>query len=318
MRTKKSKRILTLLIVALVILAAGCGFLGYMFKTTYDEATALTEELNSNTQTVYVASKFIEAGDTILAEGDNANVELQTIYTGLESFNYITDEQLGSVCRVDCDMGTPIMFNMVSEEEFAADTREYEISVVNLATDQADNDYIDVRIAYPNGEDYIVLSKKKVSNLNLSACVFTTQANEEEILRMQSAIIDAYTMTGARIYSTRYVESNVQDDAIPTYLVRSETLDLINSDPNILTKATTTLNLAARLALETRLGNLTEEQLDAVAEGYGLADTAHSQIISGTADGTIVEDDEATTDDAATETTEEDTDDSSDSKAKSN
>ena len=318
MRTKKSKRILTLLIVALVILAAGCGFLGYMFKTTYDEATALTEELNSNTQTVYVASKFIEAGDTILAEGDNANVQLQTIYTGLESFNYITDEQLGSVCRVDCDMGTPIMFNMVSEEEFAADTREYEISVVNLATDQADNDYIDVRIAYPNGEDYIVLSKKKVSNLNLSACVFTTQANEEEILRMQSAIIDAYTMTGARIYSTRYVESNVQDDAIPTYLVRSETLDLINSDPNILTKATTTLNLAARLALETRLGNLTEEQLDEVAEGYGLADTAHSQIISGTADGTIVEDDEATTDDAATETTEEDTDDSSDSKAKSN
>ncbi len=267
MRTKKSKRILTLLIVALVILAAGCGILGYMFKTTYDEATALTEELNSNTQTVYVASKFIEAGDTILAEGENANVELQTIYTGLESFNYITDEQLGSVCRVDCDMGTPIMFNMVSEEEFAADTREYEISVVNLATDQADNDYIDVRIAYPNGEDYIVLSKKKVSNLNLSACVFTTQANEEEILRMQSAIIDAYTMTGARIYSTRYVESNVQDDAIPTYLVRSETIDLINSDPNILTKATTTLNLAARLALETRLGNLTEEQLDAVAEG---------------------------------------------------
>lgn len=318
MRTKKSKRILTLLIVALVILAAGCGFLGYMFKTTYDEATALTEELNSNTQTVYVASKFIEAGDTILAEGENANVELQTIYTGLESFNYITDEQLGSVCRVDCDMGTPIMFNMVSEEEFAADTREYEISVVNLATDQADNDYIDVRIAYPNGEDYIVLSKKKVSNLNLSACVFTTQANEEEILRMQSAIIDAYTMTGARIYSTRYVESNVQDDAIPTYLVRSETIDLINSDPNILTKATTTLNLAARLALETRLGNLTEEQLDAVAEGYGLADTAHSQIISGTADGTIVEEDEAATDDAATETTEEDTDDSSDSKAKSN
>ena len=318
MRTKKSKRILTLLIVALVILAAGCGFLGYMFKTTYDEATALTEELNSNTQTVYVASKFIEAGDTILAEGENANVELQTIYTGLESFNYITDEQLGSVCRVDCDMGTPIMFNMVSEEKFAADTREYEISVVNLATDQADNDYIDVRIAYPNGEDYIVLSKKKVSNLNLSACVFTTQANEEEILRMQSAIIDAYTMTGARIYSTRYVESNVQDDAIPTYLVRSETIDLINSDPNILTKATTTLNLAARLALETRLGNLTEEQLDAVAEGYGLADTAHSQIISGTADGTIVEEDEATTDDAATETTEEDTDDSSDSKAKSN
>ncbi len=306
------------MIVGIAILAAGCGFLGYMFKTTHDKATALTEELNSNTQTVYVASKFIEAGDTILAEGENANVELQTIYTGLESFNYITDEQLGSVCRVDCDMGTPIMFTMVSEEEFATDTREYEISVVNLATDQADNDYIDVRIAYPNGEDYIVLAKKKVSNLNLSSCVFTTQANEEEILRMQSAIIDAYTMTGARIYSTRYVESNIQDDAIPTYLVRSETIDLINSDPNILTKATTTLNLSARLALETRLGNLTEEQLDAVAEGYGLADTAHSQIISGTADGSTVEGDEATTDDAATETTEEDTDDSSDSKIKSN
>ena len=116
------------MIVVVVILAAGCGFLGYMFKTTYDKATALTEELNTNTQTVYVASKFIEAGDTILAEGDNANVELQTIYTGLESYNYITADQLGCVCRVDCDMGTPIMFNMVSEEEFATDTRAYEIS----------------------------------------------------------------------------------------------------------------------------------------------------------------------------------------------
>lgn len=268
MRRKKSQQILIVLIVVIVVLA---GVLGYFYITNRDlkdENATLQDTINTNTQTVYVATRLIERGEALVAEGDDANVQMQQVATGLESFNYITTDEIGDIAVVDIAEGIPIMYSMVTDVIVDADTRNYEISVANLMTTQKENDYVDVRITFPNGEDYIVLSKKQIMDLNLANCVFNTYMNEEEILRMTSAIIDAYTTTGCRIYTTKYVESNLQGEAVPNYPVKATTLDLINSDPNILTKAIETLNLQARLSLEERIGQMTQEEKEAVEDGY--------------------------------------------------
>ena len=299
MRRKKKNSVKILLVILFIALA---GFGGYFYMQNSKNAEALAqkvEELNANSQTVYVAKTDIAKGEKITAD----NVEMQPIYTGLDAYFYITTEELGSTAIVDIDAGVPVMYSMVTTEEIANDTRDYEIASVNLVTTQDANDVIDIRITFPDGSDYIVLSQKTIKSVDLENCVFSTNLNEEEILRFTCAMVDAYTTTGARLYTTRYVESNIQEQATPTYPVSETTKQLIAEDPNVVTVASETLNTSARLSLESRLGMLTTEQLDAVNEGFGLTDTAKSSVLQNqqnATDGTAT--DATTTDDTIADT----------------
>lgn len=299
MRRKKKNGVKILLVILFIALA---GFGGYFYMQNSKNAEALAqkvEELNANSQTVYVAKTDIAKGEKITVD----NVEMQPIYTGLDAYFYITAEELGSTAIVDIDAGVPVMYSMVTTEEIANDTRDYEIASVNLVTTQDANDVIDIRITFPDGSDYIVLSQKTIKSVDLENCVFSTNLNEEEILRFTCAMVDAYTTTGARLYTTRYVESNIQEQATPTYPVSETTKQLIAEDPNVVTVASETLNTSARLSLESRLGMLTTEQLDAVNEGFGLTDTAKSSVLQNqqnATDGTAT--DATTTDDTTADT----------------
>lgn len=298
--------IVVIVLLALII----CSFFEYSKIQDLKVANTMYQtELSNNQQTVYVATDLINAGDIVTDTGENANVEKQTVYTGLESYNYITESEMNTRAKVDIAAGVPVMYNMVTDVVVDNDTRDYEISVANLTTDQKENDVVDIRVIFPNGEDYVILSKKQITNLNLENCVFTSQLNEEEILRFASAIVDAYMTTGARIYTTRYVEENIQETSTPNYPVRETTIALINSDPNVVTKATETLNLEARLSLEQRLGTLTEDELDAVSEGFGLTDTAKSSVLGSTSTAIL---NEETTDTESADVSS-DTDSASDS-----
>lgn len=287
MRVKKKavSIVVILFVAALIIIAYGA----YILKLKTEEYNALKAESVANQQTVYVAKQRVDEegntcgikkGEKITDQGTDANVYQQNLYTGLDPYSYLTEEDMGKTAIVDIPAEEPVMRNMVTEKEIQADTRDYEVVAANLMSDQQENDFVDIRIIYPNGEDYLVISKKQIETLNFENSVFNIQCNEEEIVRFSSAIVDAYMTTGARLYTTRYVESNLQVEAIPNYPVRAETMDLIKSDPNILTTAQNTLNLSARMSLEARLGKLSEDQLTAVSDGFGLTDTAKSSVLT--------------------------------------
>lgn len=315
--------ILTLLVLA----AAGTAvYLKMTLNDTQDVLASAQEEMEANKKIVYVVSTDdgfgISKGD-ILQE--NVNVKKQQIYSGLEDYNYITEEDMGSTAVIDMYEGMTVMTNMITPLDIANDTREYELQVVNLMVDQKENDYVDIRIMFPDGTDFLILPKKPVFNLNLENCVFWTYLNEEEILRMASATIDAYTITGTKIYATRYVESSLQEQATPNYLVNEYVQDMMDPtsafyDNNLLTKAIDTLNAIARSNLEERLGKLSDEKLEAVAEGHGIEDTAKTSVLTGLGlqdngeenfDGNY--NNEAMTEDAAAEGSQDETDTASES-----
>lgn len=279
MRKSKIKIIIGILLLTCMMLIAAIVIIAIGHKTVEGyraQMDAMQNEMMSNRQTVYVATTDIQPGE-ILEE--YVNVAEQEVYTGLSSASFINYDDIGGIARIMLPMGEPIMKNSVTKLQVTKDTRKYEMSVANLMTNQAEFDYVDVRIMFPNGEDYTVLSKKPVYDLNLENCIFYTYLDEDEIMRMASATIDAYTVTGTRIYTTKYVESALQSAAVPNYLVKAETLDLIASDPNITAVATETLNLRARLDLEARLSGLSEDQLKAVSEGHELTDTAKNSVL---------------------------------------
>lgn len=287
---KREKKLAILLIILGVMFCCVLAALIVTRMTLNDEVAAnqaALGEMSANKKTVYVVSTADGSGighGEVIEEG--VNVVKQTVYTGLEDFNYITEDDLGSMAVVDIYEGMTVMENMVSPISIESDTREYEMQVVNLMTDQQENDVVDIRIMFPDGSDFLVLPKKQIKNLNLPNCVFYTYLNEEEILRMASATIDAYTITGTKIYATRYVESNLQEEAVPTYLVNAAVADQMDPgcsyyDKNLLTKAETTLNYIARHNLEENLSILSKDRLAAVAEGHNLEDTAKTSVLTG-------------------------------------
>ena len=237
---------------------------------------------------MYVAQRDITKGEEISME----NVMQQEIYTGLESSFYMQTAQLGGIATIDIKANEPVTESMVTEVEITKDLRWYEVAVANLMATQKNYDVVDVRILFPNGENYLVLTKKTITDLLMDTNIFTVQANEDEILRMSSAIVDAYTTTGTRIYTTKYIESNIQEEATPNYPVNPNVIDLINSDPNILDQAIETLNLKARNDLDRRLSNISEDQLSAVAAGLGLQDTASQSVIRDDDGNVILESDD--------------------------
>lgn len=285
MNRKKFNLMIKILILLAIVLIAAISII-FIAKNKIDkyeeQINDYVYEIESNRQIVYVVKDGMEIkkGEALIAEGENANVMRQEIYSGLEPGYYVEDEDIGSVAVIDIPTGQPIMKNMITNLYITHDTREYEIGVVSLMVDQQVHDYIDIRIMYPNGEDYLILSKKQINKMVMDSSLIYCYMNEEEILRLASATVDAYTMTGAKIYATRYVESNLQNEAKPDYLVSASTMDRMVSDPNIVTLAQETMNLQARMDLEKRLSGLTEEQLAAVAEGHGIADTAKTAILT--------------------------------------
>lgn len=278
MRKNKLKLLISILVAVSIILCA-CIAIIIVGKKALDEKQVqindLSYEMDANKQIVYVAMDQISAGET-LEEGKN--IMLQEIYTGLESEYYMTEDMLGGIATIDMMPLQPVMSDMVTSLQITEDTREAEIVVASLMTDQKEYDYVDIRIMFPTGEDYTVLTKKSVHNLNFDNNLFFTYLNEDEILRLASATIDAFTISGTYIYTVRYVEPSLQKEAIPNYVVRPEVIDLINTDPNILSIAKDTLNLQARIDLESRLRGLSEDALKAVTEGHGLTDLAKGNV----------------------------------------
>ena len=70
---------------------------------------------------------------------------------------------------------------------------------------------------------------------------------------MASAIVDAYLYQGTKLYTTKYIEPNIQSSSKITYEPSLSTLLLINDNPNIIETATTELSKQVRKAMENRL-----------------------------------------------------------------
>ncbi|MCI8655115.1 MAG: hypothetical protein HFJ48_04505 [Clostridia bacterium] len=159
------------------------------------------------------------------------------------------------IAKLDMKMNTVVTLEMIakSDERITDDVRKQEYNCVVLPLDLETGDYVDFRLLLPNGQDYIVVSKKQVTlataedpnpevgTLWTSSDTIWVNLREDEILSMSCAIVDAYKISGAKLYATVYKDPGMQRPATPTYLVNAETAALLQKDPNILSEALTEL-----------------------------------------------------------------------------
>lgn len=166
----------------------------------------------------------------------------QTIETTINR-EYVTLADDSCVSKIDLNANTILIPSMLAKnyEITTDDLREEEYNMIILPTTLQSEETIDIRLQLPNGENYIVISKKRVTipqlGDTLAPSTIKIQLNEAELLTMSSAIVDAYKMTGAKLYAVKYVEPGLQGSATVTYTPSDETINQIQTDPNVVQRA---------------------------------------------------------------------------------
>lgn len=237
------------------------------------ELSVLNETVAQN-EKGWALKQDVERGEIITQE----MVEQVTLPAAAKSQDTIEAVSLSSTdryARADMKAKTVLVETMLYEDEpISDDVREGEYSFIELPTKLKNDDFVDIRIQFPNGDDFIFLSKKKVKEVN--GLTMWVNMNEGEQLTMSSAIVDAF-VEEAKIYAMPYVDGPMQDASMLTYPVKSNVLELIKSSPNIVNIAQLNLEKQNRQRLDAGLNAIDDETRQKLRQGQSQSDSKREQ-----------------------------------------
>lgn len=220
----------------------------------YEEKIASLETWKIQQATGYALNQDVEAGTEITAE----MVDEVTLAKKAASEDILSLEDIeGRIAKVDLKNKAILTEAILFKEEVTPnDLRKSEYSFIQLTQNLKQEDFVDVRIQFPNGNDYILMSKKKVEEVAGETVKFNM--DEEEILTMSSGIVDAY-MQNAIIYALPYVDPYIQEASQVTYPPKDNVLQLILDSPNVVNIASEKLKARGRASLDSQLQALAQE-----------------------------------------------------------
>ncbi len=147
----------------------------------------------------------------IVTSADIEFAEVKEISAPVNSFENING-LLGEKLKVPVYTGTIMNAAMFYEIDDIIDdlteigVRSKEFNMISLPSDLNVGDYIDVRILFPTGEDFIVVKGKEVKKVGStydSSAIFL-DLTEEEINRMSSAVVESYMSEAINLYAVKY------------------------------------------------------------------------------------------------------------------
>ena len=195
------------------------------------QLSGIKQKQEQTTKTVYVLNKNINSGDSItVADLIATDISSSAVPADFAGINNISSD---TIARIALKQGTILTQSMLNTqgEKVTKDQRLQEYNMLSLPTQLTVGDYIDVRFMLPSGQDYVVLSKKKIQNAN--STTIWIELSEEEILIMNSAIVESYVISASKLYVTTYTEPGNQEVSTPTYVPNSDVVALIRDDANI-------------------------------------------------------------------------------------
>jgi hypothetical protein len=238
------------------------------YEARLKEAEKYKQEQMKQKKKVLLANQDIKAGEKLTPE----LFTIGELPVDQVPENVIVDSEdlKGKITKIDISKNGMVLPSMLFDEGITPrDVRNAEYTMISLPTKLKKDDFIDVRINFPTGQDYIVLAKKKVKDLQ-NGTVWL-DVNEQEILTMSSAIVDAF-INDAKIYALAYVDPYMQEKPVINYPVNLKVLSLILTDPNLLRIAESELSRNARMVLEKDLAEMSAEAKQKIASARAAAD----------------------------------------------
>lgn len=246
----KKKLIIVGVILGFVLSGVATFFItNYFHNKETEQLTSQIATLNANLDaigpivTCYTVQSATFPGQEIT---EDLIVE-QSIPSSFKNDSFATIEDLvGLYSKVAITPGTPITKDMVMSEEVVDSMREVDISGNRWPIGLKEGDYVDLRITYPRGEDFIVLSHKRV--MSITEQTLKVHMTEEEQHLYQAALVDYYLSRGhgGDLYLTKYVEPGIQEEAAVYYSVPSNIEAVCRKNPNIIDLAQVTVENTLR------------------------------------------------------------------------
>ena len=153
--------------------------------------------------------------------------------------------------------------------------RETEYAFISLPSNISEGDYVDIRIRYIEGSDYIVASHKKIIAIDRERGSVIIPVTEEELLLLDSAETDRTLYTGTKIYVTKY--SNIDENiSVVNYSPSLNIKNLIKTNPNI---------NEISIAINDNERDLLEEKISCYKDEYPISDGEVTEDYKGPVSG---------------------------------
>lgn len=191
-------------------------------KEYQEKLWSVSQQMESYQQTVYVAAKNLTKG-TVLTE-ENTQKVIRTIDQKEECF--FTEEDLGSAVICDIPEGVCLLKLMIQDRE--QEYREVFLAEVELPGHLLTGDRIDIRIRYPNAEDYVILSDKLLLSCEQGVGMVLPMT-EEEILLFSSALADYEEYEHTRLYAVKYPGFCQTEESEVNYPAALEILEMLDA-----------------------------------------------------------------------------------------
>ena len=257
--------IITLIVCAIIGVILYIAVIGPENKASKEKGTATK---------AYALNRDVKSGQEITAD----MLSPINTYSNLIPQNYIDSTILTSVesgkkvvAKVDLYKNTILTASTVTTEEntVTKDVRTMEYNMLTLPINLTIGDYVDIRITFPDGQDFIVIAKKEIKNIQGNTVTF--DMSEADIVMLNSAIVESYIMKASDIYIAKYVEPGMQEKAANTYVPTAEVIRLIETDSNIVSTAknelTSRFDANIRNQMNSTVNQYSEQGLTNVEEG---------------------------------------------------
>lgn len=173
---------------------------------------------------------------------------------------YSLKDLVGKVAKTDMAKGSIVSELLLTEKENAGeDVRRCTYSEIAYGTDVKEGSFVDIRISFPNGEDYIVVRHKEILAVSDEERVLTFFLGEAELLRLSSAFVDKEQYKDVEIYAAVYRDT-LQEASLITYPVNPQVYALTGWDPNV-TENDGVDSIAGESRSETQIREQLEENL---------------------------------------------------------
>lgn len=260
----RKRRIFIAAIVILILIIAGAG--GYyvlnLYNTTVkdlhnkvseqeEEISLLDEDISyyeSLMAETFCFNRVMQVGE-VITKADIETRQSTIDTTPLDIFINIEDI-VGKMVKVSCTDGTIISQSIVLDNPLKANERELDVVLDEVPIAIKVGDFVDVRVSFPLGQDYISMSHKKV--IGVYDNVLKLIIDQKDIYTYESMKTDASIYIATKLYAIKYVEPGVQTAAITYYPVSREIMKTMLLDDNIDTADYSKI-LDARLQLESIL-----------------------------------------------------------------
>lgn len=247
------KRWLPYMIIGVLVVALGVTMFAFRTKSKKQQAqidslNQEVEDLQNNMEEVYVTSKDVKSGST---------VELDSVTTTLLPSDSIpenavtTEEDLtDKIYKIGLKAGSYITTDMISDYKIHKNMRELDVVMDEIPVGLEEGDYVDIRISFPLGQDYIAMSHKKV--LSITGNTVKLIVIEHDFYRYESMKTDLATYQSTKIYAVKYVEAGLQPNGKVYYPPTLEIIKQSILDPNMNSKDFMTM-INSRELLEDQL-----------------------------------------------------------------